>query len=140
MQVGDTVVFCGVTPWYYPIVRGDQGKVVEIQNFSMLLVAFEVPAGRKLGSDLSGWHEVEATYTETLSLSPHVLAYPDEYTGICPSSAGMASQDVVVRAASLDEAKQMIWEQLFGSRYIARILDASGRTVWDEHDAGKRNR
>lgn len=87
-----------------------------------------------------GWHEVEATYTETLSLYPQVLAYPDEYTGICPSSAGMRSEDVTVRAASLNEAKQMIWAQLVGSRYISRILDGSGRTVWDEHEAAKGSR
>lgn len=140
MQVGETVVFCGEEKWYCPVFRGDLGKVIEMQSFGMPLVAFEVPAGRKLGSDLSGWHEVEATYTETLSLPPSSVAYPDEYTGICPSSAGMRSEDITVRAASLDEAKQMIWEQLFGSRYIARVLDASGRTVWDEHDAGKRSR
>lgn len=140
MQVGETVVYCSRPKSWSPVERGETGTVVQITDKAFIRVAFEVPAGRSFGSDLSGFRTTEAPRTETLDLHPYEVAYPNEYTGICPSSAGMASNEIVVHADSLDEAMALIRDQLIGSRYIARVLDASGRTVWDEHNAPSRER
>lgn len=58
-----------------------------------------------------------------------------KYVGICPSSAGFFSaKQVEVEAETVEQAKDLIWQEIIGSRYISRIIQLPERvTVWDEH-------
>lgn len=56
------------------------------------------------------------------------------YIGICLHSAGLFQADEVeVEAESVQQAHGLIWAELFGSRYVSRIVRLRDKvTVWKE--------